>query len=515
MAYSRDSSEDLRWDSSTGQYVTNSVSNPVFYVYPYGVEFTATYGGTGTTFNQNDCTVETDGNNIKHYTYSITTTEPGTLSVTSYGNNYSLIVNDSTAHYDLTITVTKPSKLYSWSRKFYAWTNSDTGSDITFWTLNENPEITEIIYNRSGDDVTSSYLYDSGSGSARIVTVSSSAITIFYTTVGFNLPVSDVANNTGGYVYNRDPLRDFLSYEDLYTSEKLPKPGMYLYNNDGTYAEQKIDNVITNNIFNSQKMYYCWMADVQHLYVGAGNGYIYLFTETPTPKIGDVAYAPVAYNQIRKEYINRIFDAATYGVDGIYTYPTNLYTGNARYSNYDTTDILGTLENIFSSTYGPYWSGDNWWTCLTGDTLVTLSDRSTKRLDEIEVGDKVLSINPETGEYVEDEVIFTDKDQVKTHTCYDLWTFSDGYSVKTVHRHRFYNVEDNSFTYMDRWNIGDHTISQDGKLLELLSHETIEEEVRHYKITTKNYHNYFANGMLTGSRLTQNFNHEILKIGEI
>lgn len=144
MAYSRDSNEDLRWDSSTGQYVTNSVSNPVFYIYPYGVEFTATYSGTGTTFNQNNCTVETDGNDIKHYTYSITTTEPGTLSVTSYGNNYSLIVNSEAAHYDLTITATKPSKLYSWSRKFYAWT-IESGSSvspseaITFYTKTPNP----------------------------------------------------------------------------------------------------------------------------------------------------------------------------------------------------------------------------------------------------------------------------------------------------------------------------------------------------------------------------------------
>lgn len=508
MAYSRDSSEDLRWDSSTGQYVTNHVSNPVFYVYPYGVEFTATYSGTGTTFNQNNCTIETDSNDIKHYTYSITTTEPGTLSVTSYGNDYSLIVSGDAAHYDLTITVTKPLRLYSWSRKFYAWTNSDTGSDITFWTLSENPTVAEFIYDRAEDDVTTSYLDGTD---AKISTVSSSAVTLLYADVGFNLPVSNVANNTGAYTYNRDSSKDFLGYEDLYTSEKLPKPGMYLYDNSGIYVEQKIYNVVNNNIFNTQEMYYCWIDDVQHLYVNGGNGYRYVFTETPTPKIGDVVYAPTSYNQITKEYVNRIFDAATYGVDGIYLYPTQYYTGNARYSNYDTTNIVSTMEDIF----GTNWNGDNWWTCLTGDTLVTLSDRSTKRLDEIEIGDKVLSINPETGECVEDEVIFTDKDQVKTHTCYDLWTFSDGYSVKTVHRHRFYNVEDNSFTYMDRWNIGDHTVSQDGKLLELLSHETIEEEVRHYKITTKNYHNYFANGMLTGSRLTQNFDYKILKIGEM
>ncbi|MBO4622320.1 MAG: hypothetical protein J5691_00400 [Bacilli bacterium] len=153
-------------------------------------------------------------------------------------------------------------------------------------------------------------------------------------------------------------------------------------------------------------------------------------------------------------------------------------------------------------------------TCLTGDTLVTMSDRSIKRLDEIEVGDKVLSINPSTGKLVEDEVVFTDKDENKSHTEYDLWTFSNDYFVKTVHRHRFYNVEDNCFTYMDRWRIGDHTIDQNGNLIELIEHKTINETVKHYKITTKKYHNYFANGILTGSRLTQNFDYKNLSLGE-
>jgi len=152
--------------------------------------------------------------------------------------------------------------------------------------------------------------------------------------------------------------------------------------------------------------------------------------------------------------------------------------------------------------------------CLTGDTLVTMSNRSIKRLDEIVVGDKVLCINPETGELAEDEIIYTDKDKLKSDIKYDVWTFSDGHEVKTVRRHRFYNIEDSSFVYMDRWRIGDHTIDQKGNQLALLSHKTINEPIRHYKITTSKYHNYFANGMLTGSRLTRPIIYDDLKLGE-
>ena len=144
--------------------------------------------------------------------------------------------------------------------------------------------------------------------------------------------------------------------------------------------------------------------------------------------------------------------------------------------------------------------------CLTGDTLVTMYDGSQKRIDEVEFGDIVLSVDPKTNKLVLDTVIYTDKDEVKTDDHYDKWTFSDGYEVKTVKRHRFYNVERQAFVYMDEWNIGEHTYTIDGKCVELLKHEVVNEEVRHYKITILKNHNYFANGMLTGSRLTPQIN---------
>jgi hypothetical protein len=144
--------------------------------------------------------------------------------------------------------------------------------------------------------------------------------------------------------------------------------------------------------------------------------------------------------------------------------------------------------------------------CLTGDTLVTMYDGSTKRIDEVEVGDIVLSVDPKTNKLVLDTVIYTDKDEVKTDDHYDKWTFSDGYEVKTVKRHRFYNVEKQAFVYMDEWKLGEHTYTIDGKVVELLKHEVVNEEVRHYKITILKNHNYFANGILTGSRLTPKIN---------
>lgn len=140
--------------------------------------------------------------------------------------------------------------------------------------------------------------------------------------------------------------------------------------------------------------------------------------------------------------------------------------------------------------------------CLTGDTLITLANGTQKRIDELTVQDRVLAINPETKAFVSDEITYTDSTEHKTFTEYDVWTFSDGTIVKTVHRHRFYNVEKQAMVYMDEWNVGDHAVNQNGERIALVSHENVKEEVKHYTIFTK-HQNYFANGLLSGNRYTE------------
>ena len=152
-------------------------------------------------------------------------------------------------------------------------------------------------------------------------------------------------------------------------------------------------------------------------------------------------------------------------------------------------------------------------TCLTGDMLITLYDRSQKRIDEITLDDKVLSYNPDTMLLEPDAITYCDSNEVKTDSKYDVWTFSDGTIIKTVHRHRFYNVERQAMTYMDEWKIGEHTVSIDGAEIELVSHEVVEQEVRHFTIFTKNQ-NYFVNGLLSGNKHTRKMKLPIIKEGD-
>lgn len=183
----------------------------------------------------------------------------------------------------------------------------------------------------------------------------------------------------------------------------------------------------------------------------------------------------------------------------------------AFFNTHDTVDTYsGGLTKIDESSTGNYtWFevlGDGTVTatgyyCLTGDTLITLADLTQKRIDELTLQDKVLAIESETGKFVSDEITYTDSTEHKTFTEYDKWTFSDGTIVKTVHRHRLYNVEKQAMVYMDEWNVGEHAVNQNGEYIALVSHENVKEEVKHYTLFTK-HQNYFANGLLSGNRYT-------------
>ena len=138
--------------------------------------------------------------------------------------------------------------------------------------------------------------------------------------------------------------------------------------------------------------------------------------------------------------------------------------------------------------------------CLLKGTIITMSNGSLKEISTINVGDKVLSINPETGEQEEDEVIYSDGTEKKYADSYDLWEFENNYQVRTTHHHRFYNVERQAFVYMDEFNIGEHTIDEKGNQIALLKHTNLVRQARHFTIATKKWNNYFANGMLCGNR---------------
>lgn len=146
--------------------------------------------------------------------------------------------------------------------------------------------------------------------------------------------------------------------------------------------------------------------------------------------------------------------------------------------------------------------------CLTPDTLIIVIEEDEekkkvlrkKKIKDIKPGDKVLSVNPFTGELEEDTVIYADGEENKKSSEYDEWIFSDGTVLQTVIRHRFYNIDNQKFMYMENWQIGEHGYNVKGEKVELISHKKIKEETKHCTVFTEKWNNYFANDMLSGNR---------------
>ncbi|MEV6718624.1 RHS repeat-associated core domain-containing protein [Lentzea sp. NPDC051208] len=93
---------------------------------------------------------------------------------------------------------------------------------------------------------------------------------------------------------------------------------------------------------------------------------------------------------------------------------------------------------------------------FTGDTLVLMADGSTKRIDEIEVGDKVANSDPESDNTEQHEVLFvhvTDED--KDYVDLTILTPEGVETINATAHHRFYSVAAGDWVHATDLKAGD------------------------------------------------------------
>lgn len=137
--------------------------------------------------------------------------------------------------------------------------------------------------------------------------------------------------------------------------------------------------------------------------------------------------------------------------------------------------------------------------CLAKGTLVTMWDRTQKKIEDIAYNDKLLVWDFETGKQSWSMPLWIKVESPSDE--YNLIKFSDGTQLKTIADHRIYNLKENKFTYaMYESPVGTKTIKEDGSVVTIVSKEVIRDPVSNYNIKTKNHINLYANGILTSSR---------------
>lgn len=159
--------------------------------------------------------------------------------------------------------------------------------------------------------------------------------------------------------------------------------------------------------------------------------------------------------------------------------------------------------------------------CIIEGTLITLSDHTTKPIEDITYNDDILVWNFYEGKFDSAKPCWIIKPQVATE--YNLCKFSNGAEVGFVGQggnigyHRIYNDEAKAFTHtgVAETPVGTHTFAEDDSFPELVSQEVIKKTVRFYNVGTTKHINLFANGILTSSRISNKYAIEDMKyVGE-
>lgn len=126
--------------------------------------------------------------------------------------------------------------------------------------------------------------------------------------------------------------------------------------------------------------------------------------------------------------------------------------------------------------------------CFTGDTLVAV-DGGQKRIDEIEVGDKVWAYNVETGETELKSVA-----KVFVHSVYEiLHLYTDEGNIDTTTNHPFY-VIGKGWVAAGDLAASDEVYNLDGTTSTILGSEieVLDEPVLVYNLEVEDFHSYFV-----------------------
>jgi len=132
--------------------------------------------------------------------------------------------------------------------------------------------------------------------------------------------------------------------------------------------------------------------------------------------------------------------------------------------------------------------------CFVAGTKVKTED-GDKNIEEIEVGDKVYSCKPETGETGLKEVkqTFVNETDTIVHLEISNKDKIDVVQIDTTEKHPFY-VVDYGFKYASELQIGDKVQSQSGDIYEIsdTSIEYLAEPIKVYNFEVEDWHTYYV-----------------------
>ena len=193
----------------------------------------------------------------------------------------------------------------------------------------------------------------------------------------------------------------------------------------------------------------------------------------------------------------KMYDSST-GVE------KTLTTSDYHYNDSSTNSYQLVISNITGNVTVTA-SGREDWTCLIKGTKVLLADGTYKNVEDIRYDDLIMSYSHETGEFIPEYPIWIEKGHKTNH--YQLSTFSDGTTLKTIGDHSVFSVDDYEFVSVANektFHIGTKILKVEKndndyifKEVTVTNIETVYEDTEYYDIVSTRYYNAITDNILT------------------
>lgn len=161
-------------------------------------------------------------------------------------------------------------------------------------------------------------------------------------------------------------------------------------------------------------------------------------------------------------------------------YIRNLYVGTSSSSDVDSR--LRALEGG---------------TCLIAGTKIKMADGAEKNIEDVKTGDLIQSFDITTNQPVEAMALVSQ--YTGSAVEYDALVFDDGSSAEFYGKHSIYCNEIKRLKEVDKWEVGLHSLDQNGNPIELSIKTKTKHHTKpnHYILISSN-NLYYANGILMG-----------------
>lgn len=147
--------------------------------------------------------------------------------------------------------------------------------------------------------------------------------------------------------------------------------------------------------------------------------------------------------------------------------------------------FTGSCTNAGGTVDGGAW--ENVVSCFLKDTPILMADGTYKMIQDVKVGDQVLSYDPETGRFLPSGVVNTVQASTEKY-------FVINGELKITPAHQLY--ANGQWVNSETLKVGDTLIGEDGKPVIITSIEEKNESVPVYNLVTTAPHDFFASGFL-------------------